>query len=213
RYLLSGDVDGPVQEWTYNDLDLRARAIASQLQSAGAEGERVLLLYPPGLEFIAAFLGCSYAAAVAVPTYPHRTLSRLEGIVHSARAGFVLTTTSFLKIGDSLSRQAPELAQALWIATDGPNQPSPLDWRPPKITGESLAFLQYTSGSTGQPKGVMVSHANVLHNEHMIRQGFGTDPAMHVVGWLPLYHDMGLIGNVLHPLYLGGSCTLMSPLS
>src|SRR5205807_5144727 len=70
RYLLSGDVDGPVQEWTYNDLDLRARAIASQLQAAGAEGERVLLLYPPGLEFIAAFLGCSYAAAVAVPTYP-----------------------------------------------------------------------------------------------------------------------------------------------
>jgi acyl-CoA synthetase (AMP-forming)/AMP-acid ligase II len=213
RFLLTGDADGPLQEWTYGELDLRARAIASRLQSAGAQGERILLLYPPGLEFVAAFLGCAYAGGVAVPAYPHRTLSRLEGIVHSAQARFVLTSSSFLKIGDSLSRQAPELAEALWMATDGAEEGDPSQWRQPEITGESLAFLQYTSGSTGQPKGVMVSHANVLHNERMIMQGFGTDPSMHVVGWLPLYHDMGLIGNVLHPLYLGASCTLMSPLS
>ncbi|HET9282166.1 MAG TPA: amino acid adenylation domain-containing protein, partial [Candidatus Angelobacter sp.] len=216
RFLLSGDVNGPTEEWKYGDLFHRARAIASRLQEAGAKGDRALLLYPAGLDFIAGFLGCACAGIVAVPSYPHRNLSRLEAIAHDAQVRFVLTTNSFMKIGGTLKRQAPELADAHWMATDDlgndlSEQTS--SWRPPQIDGKALAFIQYTSGSTGQPKGVMVSHANILHNERLITEGFGTDSSIHVVGWLPVYHDMGLIGNVLQPLYLGAPCTLMAPLA
>ncbi|MFZ1007691.1 MAG: amino acid adenylation domain-containing protein, partial [Candidatus Sulfotelmatobacter sp.] len=213
RFLLTGEVDGPTEEITYGELDLRARAIAACLQGAGAAGERGLLLYPPGLEFIAAFLACAYAGVVAVPTYPHRKLSRLETIARDARARFVLTTVQFSKISPALQRQTPELAKARWIVTDVPLQEQASDLRSPHITPETLLFLQYTSGSTGHPKGVIVSHGNVLNNERLIAQGFRTGPSTHVVGWLPVYHDMGLIGNVLHPLYIGASCTLFSPLA
>jgi amino acid adenylation domain-containing protein len=213
RFLLSGDSDGPVEEWSYRDLSMRAWSIAACLQAAQAEGERALLLYPPSLEFIAAFLGCASAGVAAVPSYPHRDLSRLEAIVQDCGARFILTTTSFLMLATGFKQQAPGLNKAQWIATDGPLERTAADWRSPEIDGETLAFLQYTSGSTGHPKGVMVSHANLLHNEHLITEAFGTDPSTHVVGWLPLYHDMGLIGNVLQPLYLGASCTLMSPLA
>ncbi|HET9281971.1 MAG TPA: amino acid adenylation domain-containing protein, partial [Candidatus Angelobacter sp.] len=213
RFLLSGDVDGPVEEWSYRDLQQRALAIAVRLQRENAEGERALLLYPPGLEFIAAFLGCISAGVVAVPAYPHRKLSRLEAIASDCRARFILTTSQFMKIGRGLSRKAPELADARWIATDDGSIVESTGWRHPPVTSETLAFLQYTSGSTGIPKGVMVAHGNILANEQLIAQAFGNDLSTHVVGWLPLYHDMGLIGNVLQPLYLGASCTLMSPLS
>ncbi|MBZ5509344.1 MAG: amino acid adenylation domain-containing protein, partial [Acidobacteriia bacterium] len=213
RFLLTGDVDGPIEEWTYRDLGRRVFAIATRLQQENAEGNRALLLYPPGLEFIAAFLGCMYAGVVAVPTYPHRKLSRLEAIAQDCRASLVLTTSQFLKISRGLSRKAPELADARWIATDDGAAIDSALWRRPTVTSETLAFLQYTSGSTGTPKGVMVTHGNILANEQLIAQSFGNDSSAHVVGWLPLYHDMGLIGNVLQPLYLGTSCTLMSPLA
>src|SRR5262245_9334650 len=98
RFLSSGDAGDGAQEWTYGEMDLRARAIAARLQDARAEGERVLLLYPPGIEFIAAFLGCVHAGAVAVPAYPHRTLDRLRSIARDSQARFVLTTSDFLKI-------------------------------------------------------------------------------------------------------------------
>ncbi len=216
RFLLSGDASGPSEEWNYGELARRAHAIAACLQEAKAQGEHALLLFPPGLEFIAAFLGCACAGVVAVPSYPHRNLSRLEVIARDAQVRFVLTTHSFLKLAKTLKLQAPELAAARWIATD--DQKESLSelasrWRRPLLNSNALAFLQYTSGSTGSPKGVMVSHGNLLHNERLICQGFRTDASIHVVGWLPLYHDMGLIGNVLQPLYLGASCTLMSPLA
>jgi acyl-CoA synthetase (AMP-forming)/AMP-acid ligase II/acyl carrier protein len=214
RFLETGDCDGPLEEWTYARVDLHARNVASHLQRLGAQpGTRALLLYPPGIEFIAVFLGCIYSGVIAVPAYPHRAISQLESIARDSECHFVLTTEAFLKAGCSLTRQAPQLGTAQWIATsdilNGRNE----DWRHPALTGDSLAFLQYTSGSTGQPKGVMVSHANILHNEQLIHRAFRTDSAIHVVGWLPLYHDMGLIGNVLQPLMLGASCTLFSPLA
>src|SRR5687767_7068156 len=118
RFLASGDVDGAVEQWTYGELDLRARAIAARLQEGQAEGERVLLLYAPGLEFIAAFLGCVHAGAIAVPAYPHRTLDRLRAIARDSRARFVLTTSAFLRISRTLRGQAPELDEAQWIPTD-----------------------------------------------------------------------------------------------
>ncbi len=214
RFLASGDTQGPSEEWSYAHLERCARSVAAHLHEHGAVlGDRVLLLYPAGLEFIAAFLGSLYAGVIAVPAYPHRTLSRLEGIAKNADCRFVLTNSAFLKLSRSLEQQAPALKSARWLATSEIlNEPAP-KWNAPRINEDTLAFLQYTSGSTGQPKGVMVSHGNVLHNETLIQRGFATDSAMHVVGWLPLYHDMGLIGNVLQPLFAGASCTFMSPMS
>jgi acyl-CoA synthetase (AMP-forming)/AMP-acid ligase II/acyl carrier protein len=214
RFLQSGDANGTFEEWTYAKVDSSARSVASHLHAIGAQpGNRALLLYPPGLEFISAFLGCIYAGVIAVPAYPHRAISRLEGIAKDSDCHFVLTTEAFLKAGRSLTRQAPQLGTAHWVATSGLLSGQENEWDCPIFIGETLAFLQYTSGSTGQPKGVMVSHENVLHNEGLIHQAFRTNSNMHVVGWLPLYHDMGLIGNVLHPLFMGASCTLFSPLA
>lgn len=214
RFLVTGESDGPTEEWTYAGLDLRARSIASHLLAAGAvPGERALLLYPAGLEFIAAFLGCLYSGVIAVPAYPHRTISRLEGIAQDSHCRYVLASSAFMKLNRALERDAPELGAAQWMSTsEWMNEPKQ-EWQPPALAGDTLALLQYTSGSTGQPKGVMVSHDNLLYNERLIQRAFGTDTTIHVVGWLPLYHDMGLIGNVLHPLFLGASCTLLSPLA
>src|SRR6476661_7891088 len=199
---------------TYQELDRSARAIATQLQSLGASGSLALLLYPPGLEFIAAFFGCLYAGTVAIPAYPPRrnqNMSRLQAIVASSQAAVALTTTSLLtNIREQLA-QNPELAALRWLATDNLASDQALGWQESALSSDTLAFLQYTSGSTGTPKGVMVSHGNLLHNERMIERAFGHTKKTIVVGWLPLFHDMGLIGNVLQPLYLGRSCILMSP--
>ncbi|NMG07494.1 AMP-binding protein [Brasilonema sp. UFV-L1] len=209
-------VDGEAQEvsLTYQALDQKARSLAAVLQSMKATGERALLLYPPGLEFIAAFFGCLYAGVTAVPAYPPRRnqrMTRLQAIVKDASASFALTTTSVLtKIEHSL-KQEPELAALHYIATENLTDNFALSWQPLKINNDALAFLQYTSGSTGTPKGVMVSHGNLLHNQEMIKTAFQHTEETIFVGWLPLFHDMGLIGNVLQPLYLGIQSFLMSP--
>jgi amino acid adenylation domain-containing protein len=209
--------DGETDELTltYAELDRKARTAAALLQSVGAEGERVLLLYPPGLEYIAAFWGCLYAGATAVPAYPprlNRKLTRLETIAADAQAKIVFTTSAILSKAESLFTQAPCLKAMRWMATDDVADLSD-NWREPAVSNDALAFLQYTSGSTSAPKGVMVSHGNLLHNERMIQDAFRQNAESVIVGWLPLYHDMGLIGNVLQPLYLGARCILMSPLA
>jgi amino acid adenylation domain-containing protein len=201
---------------TYGELDARARALAALLQERGFTGQRALLLYPSGLDFVVSFLGCLYAGVVAVPCYPprpQRAQPRLAGIAGSAQPELVLTTTALLDRSSAVKEQVPALSRADWLATNGPPAASPGDWRGPGPAPSSLAFLQYTSGSTSQPKGVMVSHANLVHNEEMIRRAFGLEEEGTVVGWLPLYHDMGLIGNLLQPLYAGGRSVLMPPLA
>ena len=219
RFLVSGDVAGDYIEWSYEQLDQRVRAIAAMLQDAGARGERILLLYPPGIEFIAGFLACLYAGATAVPTYPpdpgrlDRTLPRLRAIARDCQAGFVLTNTPVLAMAPALMPQAPELARLHWLASDRPPDDAAAAWKRPDLNRDTTAFLQYTSGSTGMPKGAIVTHGNILHNEGLIAERFGHDTDSIGVGWLPLFHDMGLIGNVLQPLYLGFPCTLMSPLA
>ncbi|WP_437970202.1 amino acid adenylation domain-containing protein [Sorangium sp. So ce260] len=219
RFLTTGDVDGGSEEWTYRDLHDRAMGIAASLQAAGGAGERALLLYAPGLDFIAAFMGCVYAGVIAVPTYPpnpaqmERTLPRLRAIARDAGARFVLSTAMIASLSDAFRQQAPELGGLRWIATDALEPGAASAWRAPAISGETLAFLQYTSGSTGHPKGVMVSHANVIANERAILAGFEHDAGSSGVGWLPLFHDMGLIGKVLQPIFVGFPCTLMSPLA
>ena len=201
---------------TYKELDLKARAIAAQLQSLGATGERALLLYPPGLEFIAAFFGCLYAGVVAVPAYPprpNRSMSRLEAIVASSQATVAIANQSLLANVEGQLAHYPELAAMRWLSTDNLKSDLASGWQEQALCGNTLAFLQYTSGSTGRPKGVMVSHGNLLHNQRMIKMAFGHTEKTIFVGWLPLFHDMGLIGNVLQPLYLGIPCILMSPLA
>lgn len=209
-FLLDGETES---DWlTYQVLDRQARAIAATLQSYQTMGERALLLYPPGLEFVAAFFGCLYAGVVAVPVYPPRRdkkNTRLEAIIVDARATIVLTTASLL----TTIQEALPLVNRHCIATDDLPNDVASAWQEPKINSQSLAFLQYTSGSTGIPKGVMVSHGNLVHNSTLIHQLFGHNPQSRGVIWLPLYHDMGLIGGVLQPLYEGVPVTLMSPIS
>ncbi len=216
-FLADGETEGG--RLTYGELDRRAAAVAAALAAAVRPGDRALLLYPPGLDFIAAFFGCLYAGVVAVPAYPprpnDRSQSRLRAIAHDATPRAALTTDALLAgavEARGLLAVAPELAGLRWIPTDalgGGAAASDL----PEPDPESVAFLQYTSGSTAAPKGVMVTHANLLHNERMIGAAFGMDESSVVVGWLPLYHDMGLIGNVLQPLHAGGTCVLMSPVA
>jgi acyl-CoA synthetase (AMP-forming)/AMP-acid ligase II len=210
-------VDGKTEssKLTYFELDQQARAIAAKLQSLNLTGERALMLYPPGLEFIAAFFGCLYASVVAVPAYPPRrnqSISRLWSIIASSQVTVALTTTSLLTNIESRFTQNPELRELHWLAIDDVADNLAQAWEQPKLNSDTLAFLQYTSGSTGTPKGVMVSHGNLLHNEQIIKSAFGHTEKTIVVGWLPLFHDMGLIGNVLQPLYLGRPCILMSPM-
>lgn len=198
---------------TYGELDRQARAIAVHLQSW--QGERALLLYHSGLEFITAFFGCLYAGVVAVPIYPPRrnqNLSRLLSIVNNAQPKIVLTTTSILADIEKIWEHEIELAQLQSFGTDKiTTNPQEFTFKP--VLPESLAFLQYTSGSTGSPKGVMVTHGNIIHNQQLIHQAFGHSEKTIFVGWLPLFHDMGLIGNVMQPMYLGITCILMPPVA
>lgn len=214
-YLRDGEADE--LSWNYGELDRRARAIAAWLQSLGAAGARALLLYPPGLDYIAAFFGCLYAGVVAVPAYPpqrQRGLPRVQAILSDSCARFVLSTTSISSKIQSTSGQAEdheELAALRWLNTDRIESGMEGSWAQPSLDSDTLAFIQYTSGSTGTPKGVKVSHGNLLHNQRAIQEAFGHRSDEVIVGWLPLYHDMGLIGNVLQPLYIGAPCILMSP--
>ena len=231
--------DGETSErhLTYQELDQQARAIATTLQAEAREGERAVLIYPydAGLEFIAAFLGCLYAGIVAVPTHPPRNRSAVEdvmGRLASSGARLMLTPQamqtklkrqlnsadaasdrSLETASDRLSAQESAIVTCRWIATDRLSVDAVSDWRRPDVNGHTLAFLQYTSGSTGLPKGVMVDHDGLMHNQRLLALAFGHTEHLIGMGWLPLFHDMGLIGNVLQSLYMGTPCVLMSPMA
>ena len=204
------------QQLTFGQLDRRARGIAATLQRIGGGGERAVLLFPPGLDYVAAFFGCLYAGVVAVPAYPprpNRSLDRLRAIVADASPALALTTS---ELRDNLARQrqqAPELAALRWLATDDTNLEVADEWEPPDLSADAVAFLQYTSGSTGSPRGVVLSHANLLANLAAIQRAFGNNDASRGVSWLPPYHDMGLIGGILQPCYLGVPMVLMAPMT
>jgi amino acid adenylation domain-containing protein len=199
--------------FSHAELDRRARSIGAHLQQRGLAGKRALLLFPPGLEYLAGFFGCLYAGVVAVPALPpspRRPPARLLALMADARPAVALGTASALAaVNDSaaLSAAAP---RPTWLDTEQLSDAA-ADWRPPSLTPETLAFLQYTSGSTGTPRGVMLSHRNLLVNLAQIQAAFGTDPSTDLVSWLPPYHDMGLIGCVLQPLFAGFRASLMSP--
>ena len=212
RFLV--DAERETLEWTYADLDRKARAIAASLQAMDLEGERALLLYPSGLDFVAAFFGCLYAGVTAVPAYPprrNRNMARIDSIANDAEAKIALTTFEVLERVQRMIGDTPALQQIRWRATDQWEDSLADQWQRPDVHGDTLAFLQYTSGSTGTPRGVMLSHANLMHNSAMISYAFEHTRSGSGCFWLPLYHDMGLIGGILQPLYMGKSNTLFSP--
>ena len=220
RFLQDGTTE--TGKITYAQLNLQARAIAAKLQSLTQPKARVVLVYTydAAIEFVAAFMGCLYADTIAVTTTPPRhskDLSKLAQRIGDSGAEVILTTSEIIegfksKIATNLG-VVSKFKHLKWFTTDDIDRELAASWQQPSIEPESIAFLQYTSGSTGIPKGVMVTHGNILQNEEMIRQGFGHDENAIVVGWLPLFHDMGLIGNVLQPLYLGTESLLMSPVA
>ena len=213
--------DGETEEvhLTYGQLDRRARAIAACLKIQEANQGRALLVYPPGLEFIAGFFGCLYAGVVAIPVYPphssrlDRSLPKLRAIANDAEPVAALTSSALLPLTESIRAQAPDLQALPWLATDIIDSRLAEQWQEPALDSTSLAFLQYTSGSTAAPRGVMINHGNLLHNSALIQQCCKHTSESRGVMWLPFYHDMGLIGGILHPLDAGFPVTFLSPVA
>ncbi|WP_426403211.1 fatty acyl-AMP ligase [Streptomyces sp. R-07] len=203
---------------TYAEMDRRARRIASVLQDRGAAGAPALLLYSSTADFLAAYVGCLYAGVVAVPAPlpgggPRGGRSdRVTSVLRDTGARLVLTE----------SANAPDVSRWLadslldgvaCLATDLPGLGDPDAWRPVRTRPDDLAFLQYTSGSVSDPRGVMVSHRNLMANQHLLQQVLGTTAEDRFGGWLPHFHDMGFIAHLLHPVWLGGHSVQMSPVS
>lgn len=210
------DGDEPPVSLTYCELEQQSRVIAAQLLALGLRGERALLLYPPGLDYLTAFFGCLYAGVVAVPAYPprnQRNTPRILAVVSDAQAAIALTTSTIRSKVQALLAKTTLLAGLRWLSTDDPCPAISTDWQAPAIHPDTLAFLQYTSGSTGKPKGVILTHANLLHNATVTYRLMAHSTASRFVSWLPTYHDMGLIGGILQPLYGGFPCFLMAPAS
>jgi acyl-CoA synthetase (AMP-forming)/AMP-acid ligase II len=200
---------------TFRELDRAAREIAGWLKSRPEAQRPVLLLFEPGVDFWRAFLGCVYAGVIAVPApLPHdaRSMQRVAAILRDADSNLALTTDSLrdlLAAGiDGLGLDRPLACVAIADA----RLADPDSWATPDITPETVAFLQYTSGSTGDPKGVAVTHGNIVHNESAIAEALDVTADSVVVIWIPHYHDMGLIG-VLQAFFVGANLVLMSPLA
>ncbi|MDF3299264.1 AMP-binding protein [Streptomyces sp. K1PA1] len=203
RYLVTGDADGEVRELSYARLARRSRAVAARLQERGLTGSRALLLYPPGLEFVPAFLGCLAAGVVAVPGVPpqgrarnHRALIRTQRLPADSDARVVLGDRRVLDAPDASAHRIPELDGVARIATEDVDDAEADAWCEPDLTADSVAFLQYASGSTAAPRGVMVTHGNLLDNERIVTERMGHSPeAMEshdlemFVSRLPVYHD------------------------
>ncbi|OLF52336.1 non-ribosomal peptide synthetase [Pseudomonas chlororaphis] len=202
---------------SYRDLDRRARTIAAALQANAGLGDRAVLLFPSGPDYVAAFFACLYAGVIAVPAYPPESSrrhhqERLISIIADAEPRLLLTSSglrdSLAQMDELQGASAPQL-----LCVDTLEASLAERWTATELQADDIAFLQYTSGSTALPKGVQVSHGNLVANELLIRRGFGIDlnPDDVIVSWLPLYHDMGLIGGLLQPIFSGVPCVLMSP--
>ncbi len=198
---------------TYAELDRRARALAARLQTVTRPGDRAMVMSEQSLEYVVSFFGCLYAGVQAVPAFPprpNRTAHRLEAMLGDAQPGVVLTTSNLL---DSIGKWALDHADlpVQTIAVDQVGTEEAENWREPAISGDTIAYLQYTSGSTSVPKGVQVTHRNLIHNCSLMERGYALDADTVAVSWLPLFHDMGLIGMLLTPLVLGARVVLMAP--
>lgn len=217
RYLLDGEDD--VLDITYAALDRDARSVAVRLAEVARAGDRVVILMAPGPDFLAAFFGCLYAGLIAVPAFlpdminVDRSVPRLRAIAQDATAACILSDELFVTFREHLWNLAPDLARTPWVSIEEAIAgDAASSWSDTGAAGDTPAFIQYTSGSTSLPKGVVLSHGNLLANSELIRRSSGGDADFSCVSWLPPYHDMGLIGGILQALYRGGHGTLMSPL-
>ena len=213
-YIFLKNRENQEQNITYQQLSQNSKNIAIKLQSLIPEGSRALLLYPQGLEFINAFLGCLYAGIIAVPAYPpkrNQKMSRLAAIIKDAEPQIILTTSSMLETIKEKLTDIVDSSAVQWLATDNLNNDEELSYIFPNISSDSLAFLQYTSGSTGTPKGVMISHGNIVHNSASIQKAFELTKKSVSVTWLPSFHDMGLIDGIIQPLYTGFLGVILPP--
>lgn len=215
RFLHDGEVNGPATELTFAALRDRALEVAAALQQRLAPGDRALLLFEGGADFVTAFLGCLYAGVIAVPAYPpdprriHRTLPRLRAIALDARAGVVLASADILHAAEPICAQADGLRDLIWL---GPGAIEPgARHRPHAALPSDLAFLQYTSGSTGDPKGVMISRDNLAWSCADLCTRLAYDATSHQVSWLPAFHDFGLVWGLFSPLSGGVPVTFMLP--
>jgi acyl-CoA synthetase (AMP-forming)/AMP-acid ligase II len=203
---------------TYGELARRARALAVLIQT-DSDGQRVMLLYPPGLDYIVAFFGCLLAGAIPLSMNPAELRSAamaqaLGQLVEDAGVLLVLTNALvFAKTGATRESLPKRLARLRWLLTDELDLSKAHAWAAPPVTAESTAYLQYTSGTTGAPKGVVLTHRNLLHNSAMISDAFGVTAGSVGVLWLPPYHDMGLVGGLVVPLFAGIRVVLLSPVA
>lgn len=219
RFAWTEDGEEVTRSLTFSSVATDALAIAARLAAERVAGQRVILLYPPGLELVTALGGVALAGAVAVPVWPpdplqlERSLPRFRAVASDVRATAVATTSAVLGLREMICAHAPELAGLPWIATDAVDAGEGRGFSPVRARAGELALIQYTSGSTGQPRGVMLSHANLLANTRICVDVTGGSAASHVVSWLPQFHDMGLVSSLLGPLLAGSDCTLLSPLA
>ncbi len=217
QFLVDGKKEGAA--YTYAELEEWAKAIASLLQQQQAKGERALLLYPQGVEVVAAFCGCLYAGVIAIPVPPpdagrmKRTLPRLREIIKDAEASIVLSNARIIEMIQESDIDFPEFDSMRWIDTESVDLELAKDWKDPEVDKDVLAYLQYTSGSTSTPKGVMLSHYNLLHHSEYLRRACGYSPDGPTVTWMPYFHDYGLVEGLMQPLYNGAPCYIMAPLA
>ena len=212
-YRFLADGDNETHSLTYQELDTKARAIAAHLQKHLSVGDRVILLYPQGLDYVTAFWACLYAGVIAVPAFPPRSrrqAPRVFGIIDDVNPGFILSTGQQI---DALQKimEPQEHHRWQWLNTETISDDLAEQWTQADIGGDDVAFLQYTSGSTGTPKGVMITQGNLLTNEQMIQKNFAHSEDTVMISWLPLFHDMGLM-SMIQAAFVGGSMVIMSPL-
>lgn len=199
---------------TASELSKRAMAVAAAMNREGKRHVAALLLYPPGIDFVVGFMGCLFAGVIAIPAYPphfRRPTPRLDSIITDSGATIALTTESMMMDIQVHLDPSSRISHLNLLAADRLKAANQYTCAP--CSGNQLAFLQYTSGSTGNPKGVMVTHGNLIHNMSLIAAYFRLSPQTKIVNWLPAYHDMGLIGQLLMSLMLGCELVYMSPVN